>query len=828
VAVGRPSRPSRGRRTDRGPEAIPGDGLYRALLELSTEAIARFELQPPLPVDLVPGEQVEHILRYARIAECNDAYARLYDRSAAEMAGRTVANLIPEAERRDVVGRFVASGYRMAHGELAHVRVDGSTRWMSGNALGLVTDGQLRGYWITLHDVTERKRMEDERERRDRILEAVAFGAARMLEPGPMHAHAEAVLARLGRGADAARAWVVESLDDADGETRVVFRFVWAARGQEIALDDPRIRGGVSLRRMGLERIAAELSAGRPAVVDVRALSEAERAFPARLGSKAFAAVPIFANGAYWGFLGFGETRRERTWSASEVESLKTAAAVFGAAIERERADEALLESKERFKRLSAAAFEGIAITEAGTFVDANDQIAKILGCEVADLVGQPVEQFVAEEDRALVRSHLRSGSEEPYQHRALRANGSVVPVEIRARSMPYDGRTVRVSAIRDVSERVEAEERQRRLETDLRHAAEQWRQTFDALDLGIVLADPEGRIVRLNRCALELVTGSGFKDAVGRHLDDIAEREPWRSLLDINWRVVSGGTSVIGEAREPSTARSYYLLGSPWFRSGGQPPWCVLTFRDVTEYTNMQAQLRRARTLEAMGSLVAGVAHEVRNPLFSISATVDAFENEFGQRPEFAEYSMLLRSQVVRLTQLMRDLLDYGKPSLLRRAPTRLGDVVRRAIRSCSGLARERQVRVEEGVPAEMPTLDVEAARVEQAVENLLANAIQHSPAGSVVRVGVSLEGDLGPPRARCTVEDEGPGVAAEDRERLFEPFFSRRKGGTGLGLPIVQRVAEAHGGTVSVENRPEGGARFSLLLPLADATDTRRSAGA
>ena len=175
-----------------------------------------------------------------------------------------------------------------------------------------------------------------------------------------------------------------------------------------------------------------------------------------------------------------------------------------------------------------------------------------------------------------------------------------------------------------------------------------------------------------------------------------------------------------------------------------------------------------------------------------------------------------------------MRDLLDYGKPSLLRRAPTRLGDVVRRAIRSCSGLARERQVRVEEGVPAEMPTLDVEAARVEQAVENLLANAIQHSPAGSVVRVGVSLEGDLGPPRARCTVEDEGPGVAAEDRERLFEPFFSRRKGGTGLGLPIVQRVAEAHGGTVSVENRPEGGARFSLLLPLAEAADTRRSARA
>src|SRR5262249_61864423 len=122
--------------------------------------------------------------------------------------------------------------------------------------------------------------------------------------------------------------------------------------------------------------------------------------------------------------------------------------------------------------------------------------------------------------------------------------------------------------------------------------------------------------------------------------------------------------------------------------------PGSVLTFRDVNEAPNMRVQLRRARTLEAMGSLVAGVAHEVRNPLFSISATVDALENELGTRAEFTEYSVLLRSQVVRLTQLMRDLLDYGKPSGLRRAPTRLGDVVRRAVRSCSSLARDRQVR--------------------------------------------------------------------------------------------------------------------------------------
>jgi len=240
-----------------------------------------------------------------------------------------------------------------------------------------------------------------------------------------------------------------------------------------------------------------------------------------------------------------------------------------------------------------------------------------------------------------------------------------------------------------------------------------------------------------------------------------------------------------------------------------------------------MQTQLRRARTLEAMGSLVAGVAHEVRNPLFSISATVDALESEFGRRPEFAEYSALLRSQVGRLTQLMRDLLDYGKPPVLRRGPTRLADVVRRALRSCAALARERQVRVQEEVAAEVPPLKVEAARLEQAVENLLANAIQHAPAGSLVRVAACLDYSAGEAIARCAIEDEGPGIAAGDADRLFEPFFSRRKGGTGLGLPIVQRVAEAHGGGVTAENRPEGGARFTLWLPVVEAR-AGRAAGA
>jgi PAS domain S-box-containing protein len=797
------------------PETVrANDELYRALLELSAEAIARFEIEPGVKVDLPHDEQVEAVLDQARVVECNDAFAALYGRRPAEMLGRGLSEFSPPGERRGQVARFLRGGYRIVDAEVEHELPDGTTRWVGGGALGLVAGGQLHGYWVALHDITDRKRAEAERERGDRILEAVAFGAARLLEPGTWTSHAGDVLARLGAASGGSRAWVGQ-VEEGPAGSRIWFRASWGVAGLQIDLDDPRIRDGVAVTEDDLGPLTAELRAGRPLVALTRSLNEDSLA--RRMGSKGFAAVPITVHGQWWGFLGFGETRHEREWSGPELEALKAAAAVFAAAIERDAADRALTESEERFKRLSAAAFEGVAITEKGVFVDVNEQMAGMLGYAVDDLLGRRVEECVAESDRAFVAAQRASGSEQPFQHLACRRNGSTFPVEVRARSIPYAGRSIRVSAIRDISEQLESEERQRHMEADLRHAAEEWRQTFDALDLGIVLADARGRVVRLNRAALALAVEPGFASAVGRNLEELADREPWRTGLDIHRRVLLSESSVVDEVHDAATGRSFYLLGSPWFRVQGEAPWCVLTFRDVTDYTTMQAQLRRARTLEAMGSLVAGVAHEVRNPLFSISATVDALEGDIGLQPEFAEYAGLLRSQVGRLTQLMRDLLDYGKPSVLRRAPTSLSDVVRRAARSCAGLARERQVRVVEEVGADVPSLDVEGARLEQALENLLANAIQHSPPGGAVRIGVVLDGAAAPAQVRCRVEDEGPGIPPSDLEQLFVPFFSRRKGGTGLGLPIVQRVAEAHGGRVVAENRPGGGAAFTLILPAA-----------
>ncbi|HXK08844.1 MAG TPA: ATP-binding protein [Vicinamibacteria bacterium] len=812
---------------DGGGDEAAGDRpalrLSGDFLSLSRNSVARFELSPPLLARASEDEQVDHLLRHGRVAECNELFAELYGRTHREMVGLAMESFVPrdEPSRHQAIREFIRAGYRLPYSEEKHTLGAGASRWVGASAVGFAVDGRLHEFWLCLRDVTEPKRAQLDRERRGRILEAVAFSAARLLQPGTWRARTREVLARLGEAAEVARTWIA-TVEEPDALLRFEFGPGWAVPGHEVQPDDARLQGVLVLTDLGAGRLE-ELRAGRPVMALVRELPHAEETLPGRMGSKAFAVAPIFCHGRWWGLLGFGETRYERTWSAPEIEALKAAAAVLGAALERESADDALRESEERFKRLSAAAFEAIALTEAGVFVDGNDQLVAMLGAPQADLVGRMVQDFVAPEDRERVRSHIASGAEGPYQHVALRADGSRFPVEVRARSLPYRGRVLRVTALLDASARVEAEARQRRLEAELRQSAREWGQTFDALDLAIVLADAQARVIRLNRSARAEAAPSTLADAPGLKLETLSEREPWRTVVDLHRRVGESGASVVAEAREPATGRAFYLLGSPWFRGEGEPPWRVLTFRDVTDFTTMQEELRRARVLEAMGALVAGVAHEVRNPLFSISATVDTLENAVGRHPEFAEHARRLRSQVERLTQLTRDLLDYGRPSALQRAPIEIARLARRAARACSPLLRKRNLTVEELLAPDLPPLALDAARIEQAFENLLANAAQHAPRGSSIRVIGDLVTDDGEAFVRCAVEDEGPGLPPEDLGRVFEPFFTRRKGGTGLGLAIVRRTVEAHGGRITAENREGRGARFTVWLPARPAQDDR-----
>jgi signal transduction histidine kinase len=239
-----------------------------------------------------------------------------------------------------------------------------------------------------------------------------------------------------------------------------------------------------------------------------------------------------------------------------------------------------------------------------------------------------------------------------------------------------------------------------------------------------------------------------------------------------------------------------------------------VLNFQDVTETARLKEQLRQSETMAEIGSIVAGVAHEVRNPLFSISATLDAFESRFRNIEGHERYLSVLRGEIVRLTGLMSDLLDFGRPSRPDFSACDVEDVVEAAVSACGALARRKSVELAWPRRVGAPPVLADRARVSQVLQNLIENAVHFSPAGGRVEVSLAVAEADGERFVECSVKDSGPGFDPSDLPRLFEPFFTRRRGGTGLGLSIVKRIVYDHGGEVTAENHPQGGAVVKVRL--------------
>ena len=236
----------------------------------------------------------------------------------------------------------------------------------------------------------------------------------------------------------------------------------------------------------------------------------------------------------------------------------------------------------------------------------------------------------------------------------------------------------------------------------------------------------------------------------------------------------------------------------------------------DVTDQIHGErARADAAEGARRLGLVAVGVAHEVRNPLFGISSTLDAFRARFGERAEFAPYLRVLTDQVGRLSQLMRDLLEYGKPPLAELHPGDPALCVSQALFHVQPRSVERGVPVAYRIGSPCPAVAHDPSRLLQLLQNLLENAIQHAPVGGEVQLwsgSVQASGGLW---AEFRIEDSGAGFRPEDLPRIFEPFFTRRPGGTGLGLAIAQRIVEEHGGRIDAANRPGGGAMLRVRLP-------------
>ena len=263
-----------------------------------------------------------------------------------------------------------------------------------------------------------------------------------------------------------------------------------------------------------------------------------------------------------------------------------------------------------------------------------------------------------------------------------------------------------------------------------------------------------------------------------------------------------------------------------------GEGPSVTAIFQDITESERIEALNRRNERLEAVAELSASLAHEIKNPLASIRSAVEQFDSPTLPVEDRALLQRLVLGESDRLSRLLTEFLDFSVMRLGAKAKVDFPQVVRQAI----ALVKQSPdfgegMRIEErGLETSM-ALQGDADLLHRLVFNLILNAVQFSGPGKTVHISLDADSACVPgttvSRPVClSVQDAGPGIQPNEVGRIFDPFYTTRKGGSGLGLAVVHRAVEAHGGAVFAEEVPEGGTRFVVLLPGLENSLNQQSA--
>jgi PAS domain S-box-containing protein len=337
----------------------------------------------------------------------------------------------------------------------------------------------------------------------------------------------------------------------------------------------------------------------------------------------------------------------------------------------------------------------------------------------------------------------------------------------------------------------------------------------LEAMEDGLIATDGAGRITAANRAALTLLGLEG-PPSLG---------DPLESLREISPQMVTIGRTCL-EKRSPIRHQEVWIQTGktripanlsvvPLEETTEDGGGIVATLSDLRPLRAMEEELRRLDRLAALGRFAAAVAHEIRNPLAAIGAGVDFLGSSLSEEKQSDVER--LRSEVARLNRIVTDLLVPARTQPLETRAVPVAELVDRACQAVEPMAREKGVRVDLGpsAPSRGFTIDVDADRLLQVLLNLVRNAVEASAAGQAVEIGWELDETGSRPLARIWVRDHGAGIAQQHIPHIFEPFYSTKAGGTGLGLYVSHSVVEQHSGKLTVESSPGEGTTFTMNLP-------------
>jgi PAS domain S-box-containing protein len=490
---------------------------------------------------------------------------------------------------------------------------------------------------------------------------------------------------------------------------------------------------------------------------------------------------------------------------------------------DRKRFEEALRDSEERYRLLFESTPQPIWVYNEETlhFLAVNEAATRIYGYTREEFLSITIDDIRAREDipTLMIKNDPDLVISSPWRHRTK--DGKTIYVEVSSHPVVFDGKHGKLVIVNDVTERKLLDEKQQRLHASLQQSAMEWRQTFNAIDLPVLIIDLDGYIKRSNQAA-EQIVGIEAEQILGKTVGQLGEHEPWQKAGEMLESLREYPTPRTEEIKDEATGKTWAITLYHINEFGSFGERAILIAQDITKRAELEASLRQSEMMSLLGSLVAGVAHEVRNPLFGISSILDAFETRFSERTEYLRYTNVLRDEIGRLTILMEELLEYGKPFRGELYLVSMEEMISRSIRACLPAAGVAQINLQNYVEDSLPKIRIDRRRLSKVFVNLIENAIQHSPQKGSVTIEARRIHDGNNEWVQCAIKDSGKGIPDEDLSKIFEPFFSKRRGGTGLGLAIAQRIMQEHGGKLIAGNNPEGGACMIARFPIPSEGDS------
>jgi two-component system sensor histidine kinase HydH len=344
--------------------------------------------------------------------------------------------------------------------------------------------------------------------------------------------------------------------------------------------------------------------------------------------------------------------------------------------------------------------------------------------------------------------------------------------------------------------------------------------QVVENLPMGLIATDENGKVAAYNQTA-ESILGISSATVFAESAAKALPQELWR----LTERLENKGT-VVEEELECHTASG---TGVPLKVSGavlhGEDEGFlgyVFIFRDLVEVRRLQQEVERTKRLASLGSLAAGVAHEIRNPLSSVKGFATYFREKLKDSPQDRDTATTMIQEVERLDRVIGQLLEFARPSTLKIKPVRLNDLIQHSLKLIEGDARSKGIEVEADIPHVLPDVPMDGDRINQVLLNLYLNGLQAMDGGGVLQVKVSR--DEARKLTTITVSDNGQGIEPADQERVFDPYFTTKPDGTGLGLAIVHKILDAHGGNIKV--RSQRGAGTTVIVSLPDGQEEKNRA--